>query len=65
MTVIPKEFSISEVAHSVGVSTQTLRNWEASFLIPRSHRRGIRGNRYWLESEVEEIWRYRQENYRW
>ena len=62
---IIKKFSITEVARLVGVTTETLRAWELNSYIPKSHRRGVKGARYWHEDEVQKICEYRQANYQW
>lgn len=48
-----KLFSISETAHQLGVSIDTLRRWDSSGRLP-SIRSGPRGHRFYSQSDIEQ-----------
>lgn len=50
-----KHQSIGQVAKRVGVSTETLRRWEAEGLIPPARREFINHWRVWTDEEIEMI----------
>ena len=47
-------YKISQVALMLGVSTQSLRNWEANGYIPKSHRRPTKHREY-TDEDVKAI----------
>ena len=49
------ERSIGEVAQIFGVSSQTLRQWEAQKLIPPAKRKFIARWRVWTDEDIKTI----------
>ena len=47
--------TIGQVAERVGVSTETLRRWEAEGLIPPAQRQFINRWRVWSEQDIDAI----------
>ena len=47
--------TIGQVAEKVGVSTETLRRWEAEGLIPSAKRQFIARWRVWTDEDIEAI----------
>ena len=59
------DMNIGEVAKRLGLTPETLRNWEKQGLIPKAKRVGLKGTRQRTEEQVTVINAYRQANYRY
>lgn len=57
-----KLYSIGEVADLVGVTSETIRNWEAMGHIATSTRMGLQKKRVWSEWKVERILEFAKGN---
>jgi len=57
-----RQFSIGEVARLVGVTTQTLKNWESAGLLPKSFRVGLKKSRKWNELQLALILEFAKSN---
>lgn len=55
MPLILGGITIGEVAHRLGISTATLKDWENKRLIPRARRAMLNRTRVWTEEQVQQI----------
>lgn len=55
-------FSVGKVAKMIGVSTQTVREWERVSLIPTGIRVGRRRTRMWNKTQLDLIKEFASDN---
>ena len=57
-----KLWSAKEVAELIGITTETLKAWEAKNFIPAAGRQGLRRKRIWSEWKLERILEFARDN---
>ena len=53
-----QRYSSNEIAKMIGISPDTVKNWEANLLIPQADRVGLQKKRLWSQSQVLRILEY-------
>lgn len=57
-----KLYSITQIAKMIGVSPETIRNWELARLIPEAWRMGLQRKRVWNEGKLQIILEFARDN---
>lgn len=55
-------YGATQVAGLVGVTPETIKNWEDMGLVPRSSRMGLIKKRVWSKPKVERILEFAKDN---
>lgn len=57
-----KLYKATDIGKMIGVSSQTIKDWEANHFIVQSHRIGLRKTRFWGKTKVKLILDFARDN---
>jgi DNA-binding transcriptional MerR regulator len=55
-------YSLIEVSKLIGVTPETIKNWEQAHYIPQASRMGLKRKRVWSQAKVELILGFARDN---
>jgi len=59
---LERTYSVGDIARLVGVSAETIKNWENARLIPQAARVGIQKRRIWGPTKAQQIIEFARNN---
>jgi DNA-binding transcriptional MerR regulator len=55
-------YSLIEVGRMIGVTPETIKNWESAHYIPQASRIGLKRKRVWSQPKLELILQFAKDN---